>query len=98
MTAVLTDGDRAELLPSLHGWTIVADRDAIRKRFAFRDFAEAFAWMTRVAAVAEEQNHHPEWSNTYRFVDVVLSTHDSGGLTRHDIDLARAMDRLAGEP
>lgn len=98
MSAILTDGERAEALALLHGWRIAPDRDAIRKRFAFADFRQAFAWMQRVAAVAEEQGHHPEWTNIYRIVDVVLSTHDAGGLTRADVDLALAMDRLAEEP
>lgn len=95
MSAILTDAERADALPTLHGWSLVAERDALRKRFAFQDFGRAFAWMTRVAAVAEEHDHHPEWTNVYRVVDVVLSTHDAGGLTRKDIELARAMDHLA---
>lgn len=97
MSAILTDGERAEALALLPGWRIVPGRDAIRKRFAFTDFRQAFAWMERVARVAEEQGHHPEWTNVYRIVDVVLSTHDAGGLTRADLDLALAMDRLAEE-
>jgi 4a-hydroxytetrahydrobiopterin dehydratase len=95
MSAVLTDQQRHTRLSELRGWSLVAERDAIRKRFAFKDFREAFAWMTRVAEVAEASDHHPEWTNVYRIVDVVLSTHSAGGLTAKDVELARAMDRLA---
>ncbi len=70
-------------------------REAITKRFVFRDFNEAFGWMTRVALLAEAMNHHPEWSNVYRSVTVTLATHDAGGLTERDVRLARAMDALA---
>ena len=70
-------------------------RDAIRKRFVFADFNAAFGWMARVALVAEQMNHHPEWSNVYRTVDVVLSTHDASGLTQRDVELARRMDQFA---
>ena len=91
----LTDPERAELLPSLQGWALVSDRDAIHKRFMFDDFSAAFAWMTRVALVAEGMNHHPEWFNVYNRVEVTLSTHDANGLTRRDIELARRMDGFA---
>ena len=87
---------RSTALATLPGWTAVEGRDAIMKRFVFADFNEAFGFMARVALVAETMNHHPEWSNVYRTVDVTLSTHDAGGLTALDIDLARAMDRIAG--
>ncbi len=93
--AVLTDTERAELLPALDGWAMVEGRDALHKRFAFGDFVEAFGWMTRIALVAERLNHHPEWSNSYRHVDVTLATHDSGGLTRRDVELAQRMDQMA---
>ena len=95
MAAPLTDPERAELLPALDGWTLAEGRDAIQKRFTFKNFVEAFGWMTRVALVAERMDHHPEWTNVYRTVDVTLSTHDAGGLTRRDIELAQRMDRLA---
>ncbi len=95
MASPLSDPERAELLPALDGWAMVEGRDAIRKTFVFRDFVEAFGWMTRVALVAECMNHHPEWTNVYRTVDVTLSTHDAGGLTRRDIELAQHMDQLA---
>lgn len=91
----LTDPERAELLPSLSGWALVSDRDAIHKRFMFADFNAAFAWMTRVALVAEGMNHHPDWFNVYNRVEVTLSTHDANGLTRRDIELAQRMDRFA---
>jgi 4a-hydroxytetrahydrobiopterin dehydratase len=92
---LLTESDRAALLPSLDGWAMVADRDAITKRFVFADFNAAFGWMTRVALAAEQLDHHPDWSNVYRTVDVTLSTHDANGLTRRDIELAQRMDRFA---
>lgn len=91
----LSDPERAELLPSLDGWALVEERDAIRKRYRFADFNAAFGWMARVALVAEQMNHHPEWRNVYGTVDVTLSTHDAGGLTRRDVELARRMDAFA---
>jgi 4a-hydroxytetrahydrobiopterin dehydratase len=91
----LSESDRTALLPALDGWTLVEGRDAIQKRFVFADFSAAFGWMTRVALVAEQMNHHPEWSNVYRTVDVTLSTHDANGLTRRDVELAQRMDQLA---
>lgn len=95
MGPVLDASQRAELLAGLEGWTMVEGRDALRKRFVFGDFVEAFGFMTRVALVAERLNHHPEWSNVYRTVEVTLTTHDAGGLTRRDAELARRMDQLA---
>jgi 4a-hydroxytetrahydrobiopterin dehydratase len=74
----------------------VAGRDAINRKFVFKDFNEAFGFMARAALVAEKLDHHPEWSNVYKTVDVTLSTHDAGGLTELDIKLAEAMDKLAG--
>lgn len=87
---------RNEALTTLTGWKLVEGREAITKRFVFRDFSEAFGWMTRVALLAEAMDHHPEWSNIYRTVEVTLSTHDAGGLTELDVKLARAMDAIAG--
>ena len=95
MSALLTADERAELLGALTGWSPVEDRDAIRRRYVFADFGEAFGFMTRVALVAERMNHHPEWTNAYRTVDVTLTSHDAGGLTRRDVELARRMDRIA---
>src|SRR5690606_40305736 len=85
-----------EALASLEGWTLEADGLAISKSFSFRNFSEAFAFMTRCALAAEKLDHHPEWFNVYKRVDVRLSTHDAGGLTALDFDLARRMDRFAG--
>ena len=89
--------DRSVLDPLLAaGWVTEDGRDAIRKTFEFRNFVEAFGFMAKVALVAEKMNHHPEWSNVYRKVDVVLTTHDAGGLTELDVALARRMEELAG--
>ena len=96
MPSPLSDSERSALSSALDGWVMVEGRDAISKRFVFGDFVEAFGWMTRVALVAERMNHHPEWTNVYRTVEVTLSTHDAGGLTRRDVELAQQMDRLAG--
>ena len=85
-----------ELLQTLDGWTKVEGREAIYKRFEFTDFNEAFGWMTRVAMVAEKTDHHPEWLNVYNRVEVILTTHDAGGLTELDVTLGRFMDRAAG--
>lgn len=96
MVQKLNPGARKSALARLKGWSEVAGRDAISKTFTFRDFNEAFGFMTRVALIAEKMDHHPEWSNVYKTVMVTLSTHDAGGLTERDIELAEAMDRLAG--
>ncbi|MGD9767442.1 MAG: 4a-hydroxytetrahydrobiopterin dehydratase [Pseudolabrys sp.] len=95
MATKLTPDARRQALERLSGWSTVQDRDAITRKFTFRDFRQAFAFMTRVAEVAEEMNHHPEWFNVYKTVEVTLSTHDAGGLTDLDVKLAEAMDRLA---
>ena len=83
---------RSRLPALLPEWRHDSQRDAIAREFAFADFTEAFAFMTQVAIVAEKRNHHPEWSNVYNKVSVVLTTHDAGGLTQRDIDLAQTMD------
>lgn len=90
----LTGDARTDALAALNGWAEVDDRDAITKTFTFRDFNEAFGFMARAALVAEQADHHPEWFNVYNKVDVTLSTHDAGGLTRKDIDLAAFMDSI----
>ncbi len=89
--------DRTGLAPLLAaGWQEVAGRDAIARSYRFADFVEAFGFMTRVALWAEKWNHHPEWTNVWSRVDVVLTTHDAGGLTDLDLRLAAKMDALAG--
>ncbi len=97
MTETLDAARRAELLEPLFatGWAMDAERDAIRKTFMFRNFVQAFGWMTQVALHAEKLNHHPEWSNVYKTVEVLLSTHDADGLTELDVKLAKRMDALA---
>jgi len=94
MAEKLSGAARADALAKLTGWTDVAGRDAIEKSFAFADFKEAFAFMTRAALKAEEMNHHPEWSNVYNRVQVTLSTHDAGGLSDRDIALAEYIDAI----
>jgi 4a-hydroxytetrahydrobiopterin dehydratase len=98
MTQQLTQDQRKELLPELlaTGWKPTQGRDAITKDFVFRNFVEAFGWMTRCAIWAEKWNHHPEWSNVYKTVTVTLTTHDAGGLTELDVRLAAKMDSLTG--
>jgi 4a-hydroxytetrahydrobiopterin dehydratase len=95
MAQKLTGDARKTALAKLASWSEVKDRDAITKTFVFRDFNEAFGFMTRAALVAEKLDHHPEWFNVYKTVTVTLSTHDAGGLTEHDVKLAEAMNRLA---
>ncbi len=95
MAEKLTGNARRTALAKLAGWSEVKDRDAISRTFAFRDFNEAFGFMTRAALVAEKLDHHPEWFNVYDKVEVTLATHDAGGVTERDIELAAAMDRLA---
>jgi len=97
MAERLTEQMRKSMLSGLKGWTELAAQDAITKTFTFKDFNEAFGFMSRVALVAEKHDHHPEWRNVYRTVEVVLSTHDAGGLTTKDIELARAMNLIAGQ-
>lgn len=91
----LTEEERTAL-PSLDGWSLVEGRDAIQKTFVFKNFNEAFGWMSRVAMLAERMNHHPEWFNVYSRVEVTLSTHDAGGLSALDISMARAMNAFVG--
>jgi 4a-hydroxytetrahydrobiopterin dehydratase len=96
MPAKLTGDARKAALAKLPGWSEVTGRDAIAKKFVFKDFNQAFGFMTRAALVAEKMDHHPEWFNVYKAVEVTLSTHDAGGVTELDVKLAEAMDRLAG--
>lgn len=96
MAEKLTVDARKAALTKLKGWSDVPGRDAITRKFTFKDFNQAFGFMTRAALVAEKMDHHPEWFNVYKTVEVTLSTHDAGGLTELDIKLAETMDRLAG--
>jgi 4a-hydroxytetrahydrobiopterin dehydratase len=95
MTDRLSTQARKSALEGLAGWVEVAGREAISRTYTFRDFNEAFGFMARVALVAEKKDHHPEWRNVYKTVEVVLSTHDAGGLTMLDVELAKAMDGIA---
>jgi 4a-hydroxytetrahydrobiopterin dehydratase len=88
---------RRQVLQELRGWTEVEGRDAIRKTFHFHDFNEAFGFMARIAMVAEKANHHPEWLNVYNRVEIVLTSHDVGGLSARDIAFAHAVDAIAPE-
>lgn len=88
----LTEAERSELLPTLPGWKTDAAHDGIRKTFQFKDFTEAFGFMTRVALLAEKADHHPEWFNVYDRVDILLTTHDADGLSMRDIELARVIE------
>ena len=92
----LTGEARKAALTKLSGWAEVPGRDAIAKTFTFKNFSEAFGFMTRAALVAEKLDHHPECINVYKTVEVTLSTHDPGGLTERDIKLAESMKKLAG--
>lgn len=92
MVEKLTESERERLLPTLDGWTFDPERDGIRKQYRFGDFTQAFAFMTRVALLAEKADHHPEWSNVYNRVDILLTTHDANGLSMRDISLAQAID------
>ena len=96
MAAKLSADARKAALGKLKGWSDVKGRDAITKKFEFKDFNQAFGFMTRAALVAEKMDHHPEWFNVYNKVEVTLSTHDAGGVTELDIKLAEAMDKIAG--
>ncbi len=94
MVAKLAAADREELRKELPHWTMVEGKDAIERQFTFKDFSHAWAFMSRVALLAEKQDHHPEWSNVWNKVEIVLSTHDAGGLSAKDVTLARAIDAL----
>jgi 4a-hydroxytetrahydrobiopterin dehydratase len=88
---------RKSALKGLPGWTEVPGREAISRTFTFKDFNEAFGFMSRAALVAEKRDHHPEWRNVYKTVEVVLATHDAGGITTRDIELATAMNAIASQ-
>ena len=95
MAKKLDEAARGAIAARLPAWRTADGRDAIQRTFMFKDFNEAFGFMTRAALIAEQMNHHPEWFNVWNRVDVTLSTHDAGGLTDLDLKLAEAMDRIA---
>lgn len=97
MSPLLQEADRKAGLPPLAetGWTAVPGQDAIRKVWKFKSFSEAWGFMSRAALMADKLNHHPDWTNRYNVVDVTLTTHSAKGLTQLDLDLAKAMDKLA---
>jgi len=95
MVDQLSEAERADALDGLPDWDYDESRDAITRIFVFGDFSEAFAFMTRVALLAEKADHHPEWSNVYNRVEILLTTHDAGGLSGRDIEMAEAIDALA---
>ena len=94
MVEQLSEAERAEALDGLADWDYDESRDAITRSFAFKDFVEAFGFMARVALLAEKADHHPEWSNVWNRVEILLTTHDAGGLSHRDIDLAEVIDAL----
>ncbi|MBX9702269.1 MAG: 4a-hydroxytetrahydrobiopterin dehydratase [Acetobacteraceae bacterium] len=95
MVTKLDEAGRARLRAECPGWTMDSGgRDAIRREFRFRDFSEAWGFMARVALLAEAQDHHPEWSNVWNRVEILLATHDAGGLSERDLRLAKAIDAL----
>ncbi len=96
MVKRLDDTERAQLASDIPEWALLPDRDAIRRSFKFRDFSQAWGFMSRVALLAEKQDHHPEWENVYNTVHITLTTHDADGLSERDVKLARAVDKLAG--
>lgn len=94
MVEQLSEAERADALDSLPDWDYDEGRDAITRSIVFTDFAEAFGFMTQVALIAEKADHHPEWTNVWNRVEITLTTHDAGGLSERDIDLAGAIDSI----
>jgi 4a-hydroxytetrahydrobiopterin dehydratase len=94
MVEQLSEAERADALDGLPDWDVDESRDAITRTFTFDDFGQAFAFMTQVALLAEKADHHPEWSNVYNRVDILLTTHDAGGLSERDVDMAQKIDAL----
>lgn len=94
MAAILTESQTGDALRELPGWRLSADGAGLEREYRFASFPEALGWMMRVGFEAERADHHPEWTNVYNRVSVRLTTHDAGGLTAKDVELARAMDRL----
>ncbi len=97
MNQRLSETERRAALDELPDWALVEGREAITRTYRFGDFNAAFGFMTRVAMMAEKQDHHPEWFNVYNRIDVTLATHDAGGLTARDVALARFMDAVAAQ-
>ncbi len=95
MVKKLKSEDRAKEVGNLSGWQDVEGRDAIQKTFTFEDFNEAFAFMTRIALLADKVDHHPEWFNVYNRVEILLSTHDAGGVSERDIKMAQFIEKIA---
>jgi len=95
MLEKLTGNARQAALAKLSGWSELEGRDAISRKFTFKDFSEAFGFMARAALIAEKLDHHPEWFNVYNKVEVTLATHEAGGVTERDVQLAQEMNRLA---
>lgn len=93
--AELTEAERNDLLAAHPDWALARDGKAIERHFEFADFNEAFGFMTRVALLADKADHHPEWFNVYNKVDITLTTHDAGGLSRRDAEMATAIDSFA---
>ncbi len=94
MVAKLSESERAALPTTLPQWRMVEGRDAITRDFALADFSAAWGFMSRVALLAEMQDHHPEWANVWNRVSITLATHDAGGLSARDVKLAQAIDKL----
>jgi 4a-hydroxytetrahydrobiopterin dehydratase len=95
MSAKMSEAERNEALGSVSGWSLVDGREAIQKSFKFKTFNQAFGFMSQVALAAEKMDHHPEWFNVYNRVDITLSSHDVGGLSQRDFDLAKQADGFA---
>jgi 4a-hydroxytetrahydrobiopterin dehydratase len=96
MIGKLGTAERRRVMTRLKGWKKVRGRDAIHKAYRFKDFNEAFAFMSRIALMAEKMDHHPEWLNVYNRVEITLSTHDAGGVSERDVALARFIDSIGG--
>lgn len=97
MIEALSEEERTDALDALSDWDYDEARDAITRTVQFADFAEAFGFMARVALVAEKRDHHPEWTNVWNRVDILLTTHDAGGLSERDVELAQAIDAMLGD-
>lgn len=97
MVAKLTAEERSAALAALPGWQLAEGRDAIQRKIKFADFNAAWGFMTRVALLADKQDHHPEWSNVYNRVEILLTTHECGGLSQRDVKLAQAVDKVLAE-